>query len=126
MYELIAVAVLGLIAGWLIFDRYKSYKANKKLQQENDSIRKQNMLDDLSLATSEQLLAELRNRPTIKYIYLTPMNYENGIFGLNIEAHNINPQDTVAILRVACEVTSQSVSPPNQEGTENGQEGQLD
>lgn len=119
------IFVMGFIASWLGIDKYKSYKANKKLQQENDSIRKQNMLDDLSLATSEQLLAELRNRPTIKYIYLTPMNYDNGIFGLNIEAHNITPQDTVAILRVACDVTSQSVSPSNQEGTE-GTEGQLE
>lgn len=62
------------------------------------------MLEDLSLATSDQLLGELRNRPGCPYLMLLPMN-DDLTQGLSIEIHNIPPIPCLQMLSTATRIT---------------------
>ena len=58
------------------------------------------MLVDLDLATSEQLIKELRKRPGSPYLMISRVDNENQQ-GINIEVHNIHPQQCFSMLHNA-------------------------
>jgi hypothetical protein len=66
--------------------------------------RKQGMLEDLELATSDQLLSELRSRPGCPFLMLSPMHGED-MQGLTIEVHNIPPVPCLSMLHLATALT---------------------
>lgn len=74
-------------------------KLNKVIEKKN-----QNILEDLELATSEQLLEELRKRPKLPYVMLSPVLDEE-TNGITIEVHNMSPTPAVQILAVATKIT---------------------
>lgn len=75
---------------------------NMRTKFENLSTQKHtNMLVDLDLATSEQLVKELRKRPGNPYLMISKVENENHA-GLNIEVHNIpSPQQCFSMLHSA-------------------------
>jgi hypothetical protein len=66
--------------------------------------RKQSMMDDLELATSDQLLGELRKRPGAPYLMLSPIQGEDHQ-GISIEIHNIPPVPCLQMLHMATSLT---------------------
>ena len=89
-------------------------------------IRKQGILEDLELATSDQLLGELRKRPALPYLMLFPLEGEDHK-GLSIEVHNIPPVPCMQMLHVAAALTLQElkkrgVDIPDFPSTEDGEE----
>ena len=75
---------------------------NMRTKFENLSqLKNANMLVDLDLATSEQLVKELRKRPGNPYLMISKVDNENQA-GLNIEVHNIpSPQQCFSMLHSA-------------------------
>lgn len=69
-----------------------------------NTARKQSIMDDLELATSDQLLEELRKRPGAPYLMLSPINGEDHQ-GLSIEVHNIPPVPCFHMLHLATTLT---------------------
>lgn len=62
---------------------------------------KQNLLIDLDLATSDQLLDEIRTR-SLKYIFILPD--DNNVvtnLGVKIEVHNLNPDMCIGLMQSA-------------------------
>ena len=84
--------------------------ANKRSKQIG-SLKKQNQLsleEDLELATSSQLLDELRKRPAYPYVMIQPQTSEDHM-GLSIEIHNMSPAMSVSILKMATIVTTKEL-----------------
>lgn len=88
-----------------------SLKANYWIQQEQlDSIKKKfsnfrkarvkDLPIDLELATSEQLIGELRKRPQCSYVMLRAKFREDNV-ELNIEINNIHPQAALSLVEMA-------------------------
>lgn len=63
-------------------------------------LQSQSVLEDLELATKEQLLKEFRNRPDNSYILLMPLN-TNEEAGMKIELNRFTPYDSVTMLHLA-------------------------
>ena len=82
-----------------------------------------NGLVDLELATSEQLVKELRKRPGMPYLMIMKVENEDQA-GLNIEVHNIpNPQQCFSMLQSATgflfnEMKNRGISPTSPEDGE--------
>jgi hypothetical protein len=96
----ISFGVFGVVIGFLF---QVAYKARRDLKKLND-LRNKNMLEDLELATSDQLLGELRKRPGIPYLMLSPVSEEHHE-GLSIEIHNIGPVPCLQMLQIATTLT---------------------
>jgi len=85
--------------------------SQKKYNQWNDSIkenkekRKEALLIDLELATTDQLFEELNKRPQQSYLLVRPDNS-----GVRIESHNIPPVPTAQILTAAAFIVQKSLS----------------
>jgi hypothetical protein len=65
-----------------------------------ESLQSQAVLDDLELATKEQLLNEFRKRPNNSYILLLPMSNKDEQ-GIKIELNRFTPYDSVGLLHLA-------------------------
>ena len=65
-----------------------------------ESLKSQAVLDDLELATKEQLLNEFRKRPNNSYILLLPMSNKDEQ-GIKIELNRFTPYDSVGLLHLA-------------------------
>lgn len=94
---LLILAILAASLGALVL----RYRHKYKVQQEQ---RKKGLLEDLELATSEQLLAELRSRPGCPYLMLSPMENDD-VKGITIEVHNITPVPCLSMLHLATALT---------------------
>ena len=62
--------------------------------------KKTNVLDDLDLATTDQLLEQFRNRPNNSYILLLPIKTDDEQ-GLKIECNSFSPHDSISMLHLA-------------------------
>lgn len=94
---ILILAISCVFLAYLVFNYRHNHKAH--IQQ-----RRQNMLEDLELATSDQLLAELRKRPGVPYLMLSPIE-EADHKGMNIEIHNISPIPCLQMLHIATALT---------------------
>jgi hypothetical protein len=75
-------------------------------QKYNELLNKRatSMLEDLDLATSEQLVEQLRKRPGFPYLMLKLV--ENDDYqGIILEVHNVKPGACVAMLHMATTLT---------------------
>lgn len=89
----LAVASAGL-ALW-------SLKRTKEFRRKYDALARKDPLQlDLELATSEQLLAELKKRPKVQYMLFLPRFDPTGV-ALQVEVHNIPPRIVPSLLRLA-------------------------
>lgn len=59
-----------------------------------------NILEDLDLATTEQLLNNFRSRPNNSYILLLPMK-NNDEQGLKVECNSVTPYESVSLMHLA-------------------------
>lgn len=91
------LAIVCVVLGWLV--RSQRHKLNAFIVA-----RKQSILDDLELATGEQLLGELRKRSGTPYLMLSPI-YSEDHQGLSIEVHNIQPIPCFHMLHMATNLT---------------------
>lgn len=66
---------------------------------------KRDLEDSLELATSEQLIKELRIRKNMPFILLLPIK-EKDYNGITIEAHGINQISCFAMLHLAKAITA--------------------
>jgi hypothetical protein len=105
---------------------YRSiHKANVAIVES----RHQQLEENLELATSEQLLGELRKRPGVPYLMISPVQGEDHQ-GVSIEIHNIPPVPCLQMLHVATAMTFKTLkergvplpdfpfTPPTVEGDE--------
>lgn len=99
----IMAGVIVVLAGVSVFLAYKvlEYRNNHKA---NVLHRREGLLEDLELATSDQLLTELRKRPGVPYLMLSPIEGEEHK-GMSIEIHNIPPIPCLQMLHIATALT---------------------
>lgn len=86
------------------------WKSNLDLKDQNKDLNvrfSKDFEETLSLATSEQLLKELRIRKGIPYILLVPIK-EKDFNGITIESHGINQFSCFAMLHLAKAITAQN------------------
>lgn len=106
----VAFAVVGVISLLGSCVRYRRlYRIERDENQRNLAQRKMNLPVDLELATSEQLLGELRSRNILNYITLWPTFQDEGMT-LKMEVHNVDPIRAVGILKVAAKLTVDEIS----------------
>ena len=94
-------------------------RKNKNLESQQNELRlqlKRSLEETLDLATSEQLLKELRGRQGVPYILLLPIK-EKDFNGITIESHCINQVSCFAMLHLAKAIAAQNfrnsgVEPP--------------
>lgn len=99
----LVVSVLVGVLGTLAIIYRRRWMALKKRAE-------QNLVVDLELATSEQLMAELRNRPRT-YLMLTPGgNPDQGVFSISIEVHNMDPVSSCGMLKMAAALTEKELN----------------
>jgi hypothetical protein len=92
---LLSIFIAGFTLATFIFLFYRIYMLRHiKLLQS------QYLLEDLELATKEQLLTEFRNRPNNSYILLMPMSSKEEM-GMKIELNSFKPYDSVNLLHLA-------------------------
>lgn len=90
---IILAAMIGALATMAVI--YRSRWLNLKARQQA------NLAVDLELATSDQLLGEMRKRPRTYLLLLPVNNMEEGCFGLSVEVHNIDAVPAAGILKMA-------------------------
>ena len=95
---IVALSVTCVILSRIVF----KYRHDHKVHVQH---RKQNMLEDLELATSEQLMGELRKRTGFPYLLLSPIENEDNK-GISIEIHNIQPIPCLQMLTIATSMTA--------------------
>lgn len=99
-----AIAVLGYSVFFLGTQYIKLRLDHESLKDK----RSKGVLDDLCLATSEQLMAELRKRPGVPYLMLLPIN-DDLVQGISVEVHNIPPIPCLQMLSTAAKATVQEL-----------------
>lgn len=100
----VTVVVCGLVIGLgCLVIRYR-----KQIREINKA-RRENVLADLELATAEQLFAELRKRPNLPYLLLTPMLAEDAFVGIEIDCRNIPPVPVMMMLQMATSVVGREM-----------------
>lgn len=92
IFQLVALIALIALIVFLVWSLIKNQKLQKQLQK--------NLEEDLELATSEQLMNELRKRPEYPYVILFPLKSEN-YHGFSIEIHGMPPTVALMTLRMA-------------------------
>lgn len=101
--------LLWLEAGFLVILSAACIVLSILLYRQSDRLRKimtkkkESLLEDLELATSEQLLGELRKRP-FPYILIRPVE-EQHMQGLNVEINGIPPVPTLCMLQTSAALT---------------------
>ena len=86
------------------------WKQNNLLRGQNVEANlrlKRDLEESLDLATTEQLLKELRERKGMPYIILFPIK-EKDYNGITIESHGINQVSCFAMLHLAKAITAQN------------------
>lgn len=105
---LYAICGGGLVSAvtifWLVYSVVKSKKQVAQLKKQLQG----SLVEDLELATSEQLMGELRRRPSHPYILLMPIKSQNHQ-GLSVEIHGVPPVMSLAVLRMATMVTTKEL-----------------
>lgn len=94
---IVLLGVSTTFLGYMVFYYRNRHKAHLDHHR-------QNMMEDLELATSSQLLAELRKRPGCPYLLLIPVEQEHAK-GMSIEVHNVPPVPCLSMLHMATSIT---------------------
>lgn len=102
IWSALAVTFVVLTASTIILG-YKCMVYRNRHKAHLDQ-RKKGVLDDLELATSDQLLNELRRRSGCPYLMLSPIEGEDHK-GISIEIHNIPPVPCLQMLHIATAMT---------------------
>lgn len=122
---IVILAATCVFLGYMLLVYRSNHKANIKLTE----TRRQNLEEELELATSDQLLGELRKRPGVPYLMISPIEAEDH-GGMNLEIHNIPPIPCLQMLHVATAMTFRTLKergmdlpdfpfpPPTAEGDE--------
>jgi hypothetical protein len=92
---LLSIFIAGFTLATFIFLFYRIY-----ILRHIKLLQSQYLLEDLELATKEQLLTEFRNRPNNSYILLMPMSSKEEM-GMKIELNSFKPYDSVNLLHLA-------------------------
>lgn len=102
----IMAGVILILAAACVFLAYKvlEYRSIHKANIALTETRRMNMMEDLELATSDQLLGELRKRPGVPYMLLSPIEGEDH-GGMTVEIHNIPPIPCLQMLHFATAMT---------------------
>ena len=113
MFFIIYIFVLSALLGAFLTTLLKYKKKASRLQEDYDALLQKHQLQfDLELATSDQLLTELRSRPQPPYILLLPV-FEQASISLQMEIHNLPPDIAIGLLKLAYKLSYKQ---------ENGQE----
>lgn len=91
----------------LVLSQYRSNKALALKNSELNERLNKDLEESLILATSDQLLKELRCRHGAPYILLMPIK-EKDFNGIIIESHSINQASCFAMLHLAKAITAQN------------------
>lgn len=111
-YVLITAIFLTFV--FILFGMFKLlliYKQNINVLNSNIS---SNFKETLELATSEQLLKELRKRKNIPFVILFPVK-EKDYNGIKIETHSMNSMASLAMLHLAREIAIQNMKRKGEE-----------
>lgn len=105
IYSIFFLMFIGLFRQFLTVKKTNSFllSQNKSL----DSRLKFGLEETLELATSEQLIKELRVRKNMPFVLLLPIK-EKDYNGITIESHCINPISCFAMLHLAKAITAQN------------------
>jgi hypothetical protein len=95
LFYAIMIFLIGFLFASVIFFFIFQHIQDKLKRLQNQSI-----LEDLELATSDELLKELRSRPKNAFIIITPINNENEQ-GVKIELNYFTPFDSISILHMS-------------------------
>ena len=85
----------GIVLSCVLFYFFWSFYKNKY-----EFLKNSNVLQDLELATSEQLLDQFRSRPNNSYIILLQIKDDNEQ-GIKVECNNFSPTDSISLLHLA-------------------------
>jgi hypothetical protein len=104
MFNLVVASLTALLltamGGYLVFRLYRyKVRAHDLQQRLNVLVGKDPLQLDLELATTDQLLAELRKRPQPQFVLLLPRFELMGI-DLQMEVHNLPPHIALGLLRL--------------------------
>ena len=106
MNNYLALALIQVF--WFLVAVMAAYCYNhhkKKILQR----RQKELLVDLELATSDQLLEEYRKRLNNPYLIIRPLKRDENMTTLTIETHELSPMDVVAILSLSAEMTRSKI-----------------
>lgn len=102
---------------------YNKNKNNIKFIEEINRKRKSNVVYDLELATSDDLIRELFSRHNLKLILLRPFTdkrVSKGIVAVKIDTNNVSPNEAIRIFKTATMVITQNLSNKEQPSTNMG------
>lgn len=107
---------MGFLVG-VILCMASTWAMRKVWKHQIDFMKNTNVLEDLDLATTDQLLDQFRSRPNNSYILLLPMK-TNDEQGLKVECNSVTPYDSVSLMHLATslmvrELRSRGMSVPD-------------
>ncbi len=97
---MLLIISLGLVAILAVVLYLKRKECRRLKAQFVTLYHKRSLEFDLELATTDQLLAEMRRRPQPQYVLLLPKFESEGI-SLNMEVHNLPPNIVSGLLTIA-------------------------
>lgn len=96
------LVIFGIFSSYLLFKKIKKYLENLKKEAKNS------LEESLDLATSEQLISNLRKRVKNPYILIIPSKIPD-TEGMIVEVHDVDPVFSLSILKNAFVVTTQQL-----------------
>ena len=87
--------IVGFSSAACIFFFYRIYLLNHYCFLQDNAV-----LEDLELATKEQLLKELRSRTNASYVLVMPIDIDDET-GMKVEINSFTPYDAVSFLHLA-------------------------
>lgn len=105
LYAVISgIIFVAVIVFWLLYSVIKNRKVVATLKKQL----RNTLTEDLELATSDQLMQELRRRPSHPYILLLPIKSPDQQ-GISVEIHGLAPVLSLGVLKMATMVTTKEL-----------------
>lgn len=101
----ILAAALFAAIGYAVYLHRKFHLETQTVTAKFAAKKNEEMLVDLELATTDQLLSELKNRPMCPFVLVRPQEQ-----GVVVESHNIPPIPTAQMLTVAAFVVQKQLT----------------
>ena len=98
------VSLITTLVIFVIFSFFFYLKKNKKKIEDLEKESKLSLEESLDLATSEQLISNLRKRVKNPYVLITPSKTPDAE-GMVVEIHDVEPAFALSILKNAFVVT---------------------
>lgn len=102
----VCMAAVQIVLGYFFVKYYELANQQAKLLESNLDV-------DLDLATSDQLLFELRKRQ-IEYIMLRPDMSKPGEVSLTVEVHGIPPIPACGVIKTASDISLKQLESTNE------------